>query len=120
MWNKPTKEDLALLPAFYATENVPPKEKVIYMHFFIGCCDWYAAEYDPGSKSFFGFAILNDDLEMAEWGYFSLEELDGIKVQFLEIDRDLHFIPKKAIEVELIRKAQGWQKGENRECKSCA
>jgi len=108
MWNKPSESDLSLLPAFYATENVPLKEKVVYMHFFIGGCDWYAAEYDPGSNAFFGFAILNGDMEMAEWGHFSLEELDSIKVKFLEIDRDLHFIPKRAIEVSLIRQAQGW------------
>lgn len=108
MWNKPSSEELAKIPAFYSSEEVPLKDKVIGMHFFIGGCDWYAAEYDPEEKCFFGFAILNNDLQNAEWGYFSLEELCSLKVKFLEVDRDLHFRPCKAIEIEKIREAQGW------------
>ena len=48
------------------------------------------------------------DYEMAEWGYFSLKELCELKVSFVEVDRDLHFEPRKALEIETIRKAQGW------------
>lgn len=110
MWNKPTNEELSKIPAFYSAEEVPLKEKVIYMHFFIGGCDWYASEYNPEERIFFGFAILNNDLEMAEWGYFSLDELSDIKAGYVEIDRDLYFVPTKAIDIENIRKAQGWQK----------
>lgn len=109
MWNKPSKEELAKLPAFYSTEDIPLKEKMIHMHFFIGGCDWYAAEYDPECELFFGFAILNNDLQNAEWGYFSLQELCNLKVEFLEVDRDLHFKPCRAIEIEKIKKAQGWE-----------
>ena len=110
MWNKPTDKELSSMPDFYTTESVPLKEKMIHMHFFIGGCDWYATEYSPEEKCFFGFAILNGDLEMAEWGYFSLEELSSLKVSFLEVDKDCHWTPKKAIEIENIRKAQGWEK----------
>ena len=49
---------------------------------------------------------------MAEWGYFSLEELSSLKIQFVEVDRDIHFTSTKAIDIENIRKAQGWNKGE--------
>ncbi len=108
MWNRPGPEELAKIPVFYSTEKVPLKEKIIYMHFFLGGCDWYAAEYDPESRIFFGFAILNDDLEMAEWGYFSLQELGDVKVEFLEVDRDLHFEPRKAMEIERIKRAERW------------
>jgi hypothetical protein len=108
MWNKPGPEELAKLPGFYSTEKVPLKEKVIHMHFFLAGCDWYVAEYDPESRIFFGFAILNDDLEMAEWGDFSFEELCDLRVKFLEVDRDLHWQPKKAMEIERIRKAERW------------
>ena len=118
MWNKPSDEELSRVPKFYSSEEVPLKEKMIYMHFFIGGCDWYAAEYSPEEKCFFGFAILNADYEMAEWGYFSLDELCSLKVSFVEVDRDLHFTPCKAIEIENIRKAQGWEKGEASECKA--
>jgi hypothetical protein len=105
MWNKPTQQELAKLPAFYTTENVPLKDKVIRMHFFVGGCDWYAVEYDPDSQMFFGFVILNNDLEMSEWGYFSLEELDEIRITFIQVDRDLFWAPRKAIEVDKIRKS---------------
>ena len=108
MWNKPTEKQLNSLPAFYSTESVPLKEKMIHIHFFIGGCDWYAAEYDPEQQLFFGFAILNNDYDMAEWGYFSLKELCELKIKFLEVDRDLHFRPKKAVEIEKIRKAERW------------
>ncbi len=108
MWNRPGPEELAKIPVFYSTEKVPLKEKIIYMHFFLGGCDWYATEYDPESRIFFGFAILNDDLEMAEWGYFSLQELCDVKVEFLEVDRDLHFEPQKAMDIERIKRAERW------------
>ena len=111
MWNKPTTKELSKIPGLYSAEHVPLKEKVIYVHFFLGGCDWYASEYESKEQLFFGFAILNNDFEMAEWGYFSLEELSDIKVQFLEVDRDIHFTPTKAIDIENIRKAQGWEKG---------
>ena len=106
MWNKPSREELAKIPPLYSTDGVPLKEKMIHMHFFLGGCDWYAAEYDHESQCFFGFVILNDDLEMAEWGYFNLQELSDLKVEFLEVDRDLHFEPKKAMEIERIQQAE--------------
>ncbi len=110
MWNKPTDEELVKIPAFYSSEDVPLKEKVIYMHFWIGASDWFAAEFSPTEQCFFGFAILNNDLEMADWGYFSLEELSSLKFSFVEVDRDLYWKPKKAVEIDKIRKASGWGK----------
>jgi hypothetical protein len=121
MWNKPSSEELSKLPPFYSTEEVPLKEKMIHMHFFIGGCDWYAAEYSPEEKIFFGFAILNGDLDNAEWGYFSLQELCDLKVKFLEVDRDLYWKPKKAIEIDKIVLAQGWEiKGGDKNDRSSA
>ena len=118
MWNKPSDTELEKIPAFYSSEETPLKEKMIHMHFFIGGCDWYAAEYSPEEKCFFGFAILNDDLQNAEWGYFSLDELASLKVSFVEVDRDLHFTPCKAIEIEKIREAEGWEVLNDRSCKA--
>ena len=46
MWNIPSKERLARIPKLYETEDVPLKDKLIHLHFFIGGCDWYVAEYD--------------------------------------------------------------------------
>ena len=107
MWNEPSKEILSRIPKLYETENVPLKEKNIHLHFFIGGCDWYIAEYD-GDDLFWGFAILNNDYEMAEWGYLSYEELKSINVNNIHIDCDLHWKVRKASEIEKIRIAQRW------------
>jgi len=109
VWNKPTDAELRTLPPLYSSESTPLKEKVIHMHFFIGGCDWYATEYDQQDQLFFGFAILNNDLEMAEWGYFSLKELAELKASFVEVDRDLYWNPMQAQNVEKICEAQGWK-----------
>lgn len=108
MWNVPTAEQLATIPKLYETEHLPMKDKIIHFHFFIGGCDWFVVEYD-GTDTFFGFAILHGDLQMAEWGYVSLSDLKSIKINgYLEIDCDLYWDPKPAREVELICKSQGW------------
>ena len=103
MWNIPSKKRLAKLPKLYETEGTPLKDKMIYFHFFIGGCDWYISEYD-GEDLFFGFAILNNDMQNAEWGYISFRELKEIKVNgWCEIDNDLHWEIKKASEVPKIK-----------------
>jgi hypothetical protein len=102
MWNEPTPAQLARLPALYATESTPSREKLIYEHFFLGVSDWYAAEYGARERLFFGFAILNGDLDNAEWGYFSYDELRSVRVRGLEVDRDLHWRVRPAGEVEKI------------------
>ncbi|MCA9272817.1 MAG: DUF2958 domain-containing protein [Phycisphaerales bacterium] len=96
MWNKPTYQQLSRLPALYSTESTSWCDKIIHEHFLIGGCDWYAAEWDPDDRRFFGYAILNQDYQNAEWGYFSLDEMDSINIRGLEIDRDLHWDPRPA------------------------
>ena len=111
MWNEPSKERLSKIPNLYQTENIPLKEKLIHLHFFIGGCDWFIAEYD-GDDLFWGFAILNNDYEMAEWGYISFQELKDINIKGFHIDCELeeYWQIRKAIEVDKIRIAQGWLK----------
>lgn len=109
MWNPPTKKQLDRIPPLYATEKTKVEDKLIHMHFFIGGCDWYATEYDPEDRVFFGFAILNGDMQNAEWGYFSLDELESVKIPpGIEIDRDCYWTVRPAREVDKIAEAQGW------------
>jgi len=104
MWNVPTREELDRIPRLYQTEDIPLKDKLIYLHFFIGSCDWFIAEYD-GEDLFWGYAILNGDTENAEWGYISFTELRELVVPpGIEIDRDLHWEPRAAREVPEISK----------------
>lgn len=102
MWNTPTSDQLNSIPKLYETESVPLAEKIIHLHFFIGGCDWFISEYD-GEDLFFGYAVLNGDIENAEWGYVSFAELKNIKVGFVEIDCDLHWEKVPAAKVPLIR-----------------
>jgi len=117
VWNIPPPEKLACIPRLYETENIPLKDKLIYLHFFIGGCDWFICEYDPDEEIFFGYANLNDDLS-AEWGYISFRELKDIKVsvctylkeknsvevrEWMEVDCDLHWQVRKASEIERIK-----------------
>lgn len=110
MWNQPSSDRLSLIPELYSTEHIPLQEKLIHLHFFIAGSDWYIVEYD-GIDIMWGFAILNNDYQCAEWGYISLEELKSIRVAgFMEIDCELeeHWCIRSAIEVEKIRKSHQW------------
>ena len=109
MWNTPEQKRLDKIPRIYETEDIPVKEKRIHLHFFIGGSDWYAVEFN-GEDIFFGFVILNGDLEQSEWGYFSFAELKAIRVGAIEVDCELDefWEIRPAKDVELIRKARGW------------
>lgn len=55
----------------------------------------------------FGYAILNNDYQNAEWGYVDYNELLNLNVHGFEVERDLHWKPKKAGEIEKIVKSGG-------------
>ena len=108
MWNKPTIKQLEKIPLILSNEFKHLKDTKVYLHFFIGGSDWYITQYD-GKDTFYGFACLNGDLEMAEWGYISFTELINLRVSgAFHVDRDKHFKPCKAINVPLIAKAHKW------------
>ena len=102
MWNKPDCQKLQKLPKLYETEHISACEKLLAMHFFFGSCDWYVVEFD-GVDTFFGYVILGGDLHNAEWGYFSLIELDEIKFNGFEVDVDTHWKTTPAGQVERIK-----------------
>jgi hypothetical protein len=105
MWNVPTDDRLSRLPQLYETEHIPLQEKLVYIHFFLGSCDWYVCEYD-GQDTFWGYAILNGDFFNAEWGYVSFSELKSIKLNgWLEVDCETEesWQIRSAGEIELIR-----------------
>lgn len=89
MYNIPSAKRLAKLPRLYATDNTPLDEIKIHLHFFIGNCDWFIAEYD-GDDLFFGYAVLGGDWQNAEWGYMSFSELKDIRVRgVFQVDCEL-------------------------------
>ncbi|HAE41341.1 MAG TPA: hypothetical protein DCG34_00280, partial [Clostridiales bacterium] len=59
-----------------------------------GAGTWYATEYDPATKEFFGYVSIFGDWN-DEWGSFSLAELESHRGNFgLGIERDLYFEEK--------------------------
>lgn len=83
-----TKALRTALPPLYANENVA--DPVAIVKFFHPMSDWtwYATEFD-GDDTFFGLVHGFEE----ELGYFSLKELESVKVRGLGIERDLFFKP---------------------------
>ena len=77
------------------------KDPLVIAKYFnpTGAGTWYATEYNPEERLFFGYVSIFGDWN-DEWGYFSLDELEGFKGQFgLGIERDLFFVEKRASRV---------------------
>lgn len=103
------------LPALYSTENASADAKRCLVKFFNpgGAGTWYAFEASPvidGVRTekkltevdlatvedvhFFGYVT---GLAHNEWGYFSLRELESVRLRFgLKIERDMHYTPESA------------------------
>ena len=68
-------------------------DAIVRVKFFYpaGAATWFATEYDPEQRLFFGWAMLFTK-EEAEFGYFSLDELESITGKMgLKIERDMYF-----------------------------
>jgi len=81
-------------------ENV--KDPVVVAKFFnpTGAGTWFATEYDPNTKTFFGYVSIFNDWN-DEWGSFSLKELeDYIGKWDLGIERDMFFKEQRISEVK--------------------
>lgn len=87
----------AKLPPLYSQDGLG-YEAIAHAKFFTpdSHWTWYATEYDPVDKVFFG---LVDGFER-ELGYFSLYELEKVKGHLgLPIERDIYFEPKRLKEL---------------------
>ena len=84
-----TQELRQKFPPLYANENKDPDKVPVICKFFNPCGQgtWWATEFD-GEDTFFGLASIFEP----ELGYFSLKELQGIRLfgGALGIERDLH------------------------------
>lgn len=68
------------MPKTYGTEKQKANDKIIYLHYFGGGSDFYIVEKDsePEQLQAYGYTILNGDLQNAEWGYISIDEIKSI------------------------------------------
>lgn len=81
------------LPPLYSTDGQGMNAKVIVKFFCLkNDWHWYATEYSPEDKIFFGYVCGFDQ----ELGTFSLEEFESINREgsFPIMERDLYFTPK--------------------------
>ena len=92
-----TQEIQRRLPRIYETDGVPAEKRKVPLKLFNPCGigTWYALEYDPDERVFFGLV----DLHEKELGYFSLAELESVRVKpfGLGIERDIHWDPNTTL-----------------------
>lgn len=104
-----TEELKKQLPPLYSQEHV--KDPMVICKFFhpLSNMTWYATEGSPVDEDgyydtdkekvdFLFFGWVHSDFP--ELGYFSLSEMQEVKVMGLGIERDLHFTPMKLSEVK--------------------
>lgn len=94
------KKELSNYP-LYSQDGTETDNKVVICKFFnpCGAGTWYVTEgeeQEDGDWLFFGFVELLD----SEWGYFTLKELESVKLPFgMGIERDTSFTKKLFSEI---------------------
>ena len=85
-------------------------DPLVLMKFFYsnGVGTWWATEYNPRTRIFFGFVLLFDGAQGGEWGYFSLDEMQDLRVLNLGIERDLWWKEKRCSEIKKIMEKSPW------------
>lgn len=89
-----TKELIKKIPKLYETDGLSDEEKICVVKLFnpVGAGTWYIIEYDEEEKIAYGLVELG---HYPELGYFSLEELENIKLPLgLKIERDKFWKPQ--------------------------
>lgn len=77
----------ALDPAYRTAEDV--RALPVLAHYFGGSCDWLVLGMDEEGVAY-GFACLGDPMD-AEYGAFSLPEIESINRGLLIFERDEHW-----------------------------
>lgn len=67
-------------PDLYTSEEVKTGDKEVVAHFFLGSSSWWLVEADLSTGVAFGYCLLSGNLTDAEWGYFSLNELEDLRI----------------------------------------
>ena len=89
-------DTLETIPALYATQET--KDPTVWVKLFTpdSSFTWYVTEYDPKQRLAFGLVDGHD----REPGYFSIEELEGVRGWLgLRVERDLQWTPKRLSEI---------------------
>lgn len=88
-----TKANKAALPPLYSQDGKDPADVTVEVKFFLpgSRWTWYATEFD-GEDTFFGYVVSGIDPSYDELGYFSLSELESIRLKgIFKVERDRGF-----------------------------
>lgn len=80
------------LPRLYETEKQEIGDKIVFCKFFnpMGKGTWYVLEGSKRGEDFIFFGLI--DILETEFGYFSLRELEELKLPYgMKIERDINF-----------------------------
>ena len=97
------KKTIEAMPKTYETDG-QGDEAIATLHYFKNGSDWFIIEKDAGSPDdevqgvqaqAFGFVCLNGDIQNAEFGYISIEELIHHGVEL-----DLYYKPEKIVNIK--------------------
>jgi len=88
-----TDEIVLVTPNLYKTEDTPLDEKIVTARFYFpaGAGVWYLMELSEDKDLAFGLC----NIFVKELGYFSINELEEIKVGGFKVQRDKDFKPCK-------------------------
>ena len=83
------------LPKLYETENIQTENKLLLVRYIaiFSNWEWLVSEYDPIEGIAFGYVISGLGSDCNEWGYFSIEELEQMNGDNLQIIREEDFQP---------------------------
>ena len=75
-----------------------------FIHYFIGSSDWYVCEVDEDNLGF-GYAILNGDIQNAEYGYIDLNEVTTLTLNgFIQTELDIYNDDSISMEQAIVEK----------------
>lgn len=93
-----TKELEAAFAKQGGTDGKGEGKTLVLAHFFAGSWDWWATEYNPHNRTFFGL-VKGFEVEL---GYFSMDELEQNSCDvrpFGGVERDLYWSAKTLADV---------------------
>jgi hypothetical protein len=78
-------------------DNRALDQQLVFAKLFTPDADWvlWVADYDAPNRRLFCYALLNGDLQMAEWGWQCLDDLQALRGRMgLPMERDTGFQPQ--------------------------
>lgn len=81
------------------TDDKPAEEVMVLAHYFTPSWDWWATEYDPKDRIFFGL-VRGFETELGSFSLDEMEENSCEKMPLRGIERDLYWTPKTLAQIQ--------------------